>query len=512
MKKIFILLFILVLPLLFNSTLLIKGNIDFFTIISTSWTRIPSRGLGLAKLTVRIAYYGNDTLSNIDIQFYSKNISVIGDDIVKIGIWQPGEIVTVEYVLNISKVPLNIDAWIIIRYYYKISRKSYGYDIKNVSGVKKLSITLKYYGSSSITIKNNQSYLYYNRQNNLTLLLINNGSSSIYDIYAKISIDGASIIGGKYPLNIYFKSLSPGETFLINLTLLPFSNIVKISIHLDYINIDGGKGAEERIITIPAYNVKHIKAVFNPNIIKAGKSRSVEFIIYNTADIDVNNAMLILKSGQIIVSPSFISIKNIPANSYRKIRLNITVPATLTTTQYIQYELTYQTESGTTITYTDTATLYIISSPEIIVTSIEVVPSNPKENDNIILSISLLNSGTSSVKNLNVSINLPEKLIPLRKTYLFMGQLQPQSPISIPFSFTASQKGIYIVTINITYTDVYGFSHKFSKKYTISVGEKLTENKVEISYNNYIQKLIFIISGFIVVIIFLFLFIWRRKK
>jgi len=57
MKKIFILLFILFLPL-FNLTSLVKSDIDFFTIISTSWTRIPSRGPGLAKLTVRIAYYG----------------------------------------------------------------------------------------------------------------------------------------------------------------------------------------------------------------------------------------------------------------------------------------------------------------------------------------------------------------------------------------------------------------------------------------------------------------------
>ncbi|MGQ9542499.1 MAG: hypothetical protein ACUVTM_00205 [Candidatus Bathyarchaeia archaeon] len=141
----------------------------------------------------------------------------------------------------------------------------------------------------------------------------------------------------------------------------------------------------------------------------------------------------------------------------------------------------------------------VTGTPLITIYSVNIYPMEAPPRGNVTISGTVVNTGTLTMSNTNVSLSSPAFI---RGAFIFIGQADPDIPR--PFSATLQVKrglaeGVYPITLHVTYSDPYGVGHISSATSAVRVAQRTpatpgkppTKTPIEIFYDILIRVLRF---------------------
>ncbi len=192
-----------------------------FSIVGISSTPSPTI-TGISKVSITLIYTGGYYLYNTEFSLTPCSGVVVSQNPVFIGWLNPGQEVTVTYLIN-STLPINCQSTLTISWgaEYETSPRAQVTTYIEVAGSGSMNINfpLVIYGSPIITARTNAQYLVSNLVNPVELVINNNGSGPIYDLQVNVAIEGATLAAGSSVLVI--GTLNPGSNYTATLYILP---------------------------------------------------------------------------------------------------------------------------------------------------------------------------------------------------------------------------------------------------------------------------------------------------
>ncbi len=453
----------------------------YFALKSYKWIRYPYTKNGIALLQVTIVYYGTDVLLNVQTTLsFHQDIEIVTEQPIKLGSWEPGTQKTIIYSINISSFPAKGFATINIQYSAIARRVSDGFDILNVVGGGTISFQLSFPASYQLSYFITPSSLKRNSINILTIVFQNSGTGTIYDLVSRISINGATIVGSFQPIIVKIPKLEAGKNYTIQIKVIPIGTQVSLTFDSDYINEQGEHIDEKFTSPLSVIQSFNVILVTEPSKIRTGSSQKIQVKIINLGEIPLHNCILYIRPGQgskLVVDPTYFKIGDIQVNETKSVYLELSVPNTITGTQVLQYTLIYNTENNEKSQVTGTISIFAVEKAQLVITSIEIVPKEPVIGQTIIVSVTIINLGSLPLNKVNISAYYSLGLTPLRQESYFIGQLQPQYPMSIPFSFKAIKGGKQNIDFRIRFTDVYGLNWTLIKSVNININSTVAQGK-----------------------------------
>ena len=445
-----------------------------FVLNSVAWSRLPAGEDGIGILELVVAYYGEGSLLDVEAKLSLGCGVAVPSDTVAIGSWDPGAAKVLTFLVNASGIRGECLATLYISYGGIARQRAFGYLVFRTRGCASLSFRVPFYGNPSITASVSPSTVVGDSVNVLTIALRNAGTGDALDLVATVSFAGAALLGVEQPLRIRVDELSPGEVASVNVSLIPFSPQVSISIEVDYVDDYGDERVERMTVVVPSATGTAVVVLAEPSKLRAGSSNEVSLEVRNLGDSPLSDAFLQLQvpqSSQIVVEPQFVELGDVEPGESKRCRIAVSVPSTAVGTQNIAYALTYRSEQGAKITIRDSFSVFVVEQAQLAIATVEVVPSKPRVGETVIVSLNLINLGSQALNKVNVTVESSRGLQPLRKTYYFLGQIQPQAPTSVPFSFRALESGKQVVEFEVACEDVYGVEWAIGKTIEIEILE-----------------------------------------
>ncbi len=454
-----------------------------FVLNSAKWSRLPVGEGGVAILNLEVAYYGDESLLDVKAKLSLKcGAKVIPPDTVIVGSWDPGTVKILTFLVNTSGVFGECPATLYINYEGVARRRAFGYETVAVHGDGSIDFKLSFYGNPSVSVSISPSTVVGDTLNVLTITLRNAGTGDALDFSATITFTGAAVLDVEQPLKVKADKLSPGESVEAKVSLIPFSQQVSMNVKADYVDAYGNNRIDQFTVMIPTASGAAVVILAQPNRLKAGSSNTVTLEVRNIGDTPLKNAILqihAVQNSQMVIEPQFIELGDLEPGESKKFDVVVSVPNIAMGAQNIAYTLTYRNEQGTKISIKDSFNVFVVEQAQLAITSVEVVPSKPKVGDTVIVSLTLINLGSQALNRVNVTAEPSQALKPLRKTYYFLGQVQPQSPMSVPFSFKALNSGRHVVEFKAVCEDIYGVEWTITKTLEIEILEKAPLNSGE---------------------------------
>ncbi len=521
-KKIYLIAFLvlLALPYIANTQPLppvsgpkISPPVTYFVIDSTEWVRLPESREGISILSLQVAYYGSHTL--LDTEAFLKlrcNAEILEKQPITIGSWNPGTPKVLTYTINTTRIERICPAELIIR--YKALWKASTEELREVGGTKSISFSVEYCSPPRISILVSPETLYSGTSNNVKLKIVNGGATNIIDLDAVIEVTGGAILGSARPIKIALKNLEAGEEKIINLDIMPQATQVNLQVTLDYVDECGRNNVERIQVNLPVLSSSSIVISASPHKLYSGSTNKVTLHIMNLGSNTLHNTILYLSAStgsQLVISPQVINVGEVPAKSSKDVNILVEVPASSSGVLNILYTLIYETDSGSTVSIRDTASIFVVQQAQLAITSIELAPSKPVVGESVIISINIMNLGLQPLYSVNVTVQSSKGLRAQRSTYYFIGQLQPQVPTSIPFSFKVLEEGKHDVKFIVTFKDAYGLNWNTTRSITFRSYEKSTgEEQREGQGMGFYQ---YIVTGAIILaIILVAAYLLRHKR
>ncbi len=473
-----------------------------FVLNSATWSRLPAGENGVAILRLEVAYYGEESLLDVTAKLALEHGSVIPPDTITIGSWNPGTVKVLTFLVNTSDVYGEYTATLYINYGGIARQKMFGYEVVKTQGRASINFKLRFYGNPSISALISPSTIVGDSVNVLTITLKNTGTGDALDFSAIISFTGAALLDVEQPLKIKVNKLRPGESVEAIVSLIPFSLQVSVSIEANYVDAYGNARVDRLSIIVPSATGTAIVVLAEPSKLKAGSSNEIFLEVRNIGDSTLKDAFLqvqIPQNSQVVVEPQFIELGDLKPRESRRYKVTISVPSTATGAQNMAYTLTYESEQGAKITVRDSFSVFVVEQAQLAITSIEIVPSKPRVGETVIVSLTLINLGSQALNKVNVTVEASEGLQPLRKTYYFLGQVQPQAPTSVPFSFKALSGGRQVIKFKAVCEDVYGVKWTTTRTLEVEISEvESSASEGEASgtrnYLNYLPVLIAVVA------------------
>jgi len=486
-----------------------------FTLNSIKWIRLPNNPNGVAQLELVVSYYGDEVLLDVKAKLsLACDVDIIPSSSTDIGSWDPGTYKVLTFLINVSQMPSECNGKLFINYGAVARKIPFGYYIVTTQGGSSLEFTLKYAGNPALSVYISPSTIISDAINTLTITIKNTGTGNALDFSAILSFSGAALLNIEQPVIVKTDKLSPGEYREVKISLIPSSPQVTITITSNYVDIYGNNRNEQFTLAVPVASSASVIVVAKPSKLKAGASNKVALEITNYGDAPLKDAMiqLITMGGsQLVVEPLFIEIGDIKPKESASVTITISVPSMLSGTQTLTYTLTYKSEQGAKVSIRDSFNIFVVEQAQLAITAVEVVPQKPEVDDTIIVSLTLLNLGAQTLSKVNVTAESTPGLVPVRRSFYFLGQVQPQSPTSIPFSFKAKEAGKQKIQFRILFEDIYGVKWEVTKTIELNVQEKQLEVK-ENEKNRGFNTLIAIIFAFLTVIGLFIAYKYYRKR
>ena len=447
-----------------------------FVVSSYSWTRLSGRAGGVNVLELILTYYGDKIILSVRVHLKLMNDSwsYTATPCFE-GSWEPGFSKKFSFTVNASEIPNDIKALVKVTYDSVAEKVGGKYEVSSEAGEYTFSFDLKYSGLPLPSIYVKPNTLIDGMVNNISLMIFNNGSGNIIDPQVTVYVSGATIIDRPTPLRLSYSKIEAGSYVIEKMEVLPSQKQVTFTVNINYLDGEGNVRNEQYTITLPVIESTTVLVLAEPNKLFSGSIKRIKVRVINLGDIPLLNTLLKLYTSQgsgIVVSPQLIELGDIGPQDSVECEVEVSVPLTVISTQNILYDLIYRSVKGVRLVIHGSLNVFVVEKARLIVSSIDYVPEKPSVNSTLVLSISLINTGNLALNSINVTVEQSSGLIPLRKTYYFIGQLNPQSPVSVPFSFRAVEVGEQTIKIIIFYKDIYGASWNITREVSINVSGK----------------------------------------
>jgi len=490
--SVFLMIFLLSVSLTVSAHALYPGNVEgivyreanspitslhkvYFTLKSFSWVRFPGMKNGLAVIRISVVYYGTDILLDVqEILRLSCSCEVVSEQPVKLGSWEPGTTKVVDFTVNVTGFPEKCYATLNIQYKAVARRTQTGYNILSFAGGGSLGFMINYPEYPQLSYYISPTTLRKDAVNLVTITFVNTGTGTVQDLVTKITVNGATLIESFQPIRLRIGKLEPDSNYTLRIKLIPISGQVTLSIDVDYIGTSEQPYNEKFSTTLSAVSTTSVILTAEPSKIRTGSSGEIKIKIINLGDTVLSNVVLHLRPSQgskLVISPTLFFIGKVEPGQTREAEVELNIPNTVTGTQTLQYTLIYDSGSSEKNQLSGTISIFAVERAQLTITSTEVVPQEPIIGQTVIVSITLINLGSQPLGKINVTTYYSEGLKPLRQTSYFMGQLQPQVPTSIPFSFKSSKTGTQRIDFVITFSDIYGLNWTITKTIELNIKE-----------------------------------------
>jgi len=329
-------------------------------------------------------------------------------------------------------------------------------------GFARLQVDTSYCGAPTLSVEVSPTILYMDRENTVTVRVGNTGRFPISDATVDVLVEGASVSGASYPVQLRATRLEPGEWRSYTLRLVPSSPAVALTFRSSYANCMGEVVSSTVTARLAAVKGQAVLVAPLNGSVSAGETRMVEVRVVNLGSVELTGVRVALSAqgAGIALEPQLVGVGDIPAGGERVFTVRVAVPETAAGSIPVGYTLSYRTPDGGVAVQQGSFTLFVVQSSQVYVTSVDVVPQEPRVGDILVLSVNLVNDGGFPVYGVNVSASAGEGLKPLRATYSFLGRLEAQAVTSVPFSYRVEAPGRHTVTFTVVYRDAYGRVHR----------------------------------------------------
>ncbi|RLF05417.1 MAG: hypothetical protein DRK00_04505 [Thermoprotei archaeon] len=491
------------------------ASAPYLTPTSITWVKTPEKPGSIGVLRIYLANYGSDVLlrckAYIDCIY---GATVLTPQPILLGAWPPGSVKSIEVALNFTSLSGACELRISVSYEATARPVGAGYMVLSIPGSSQLSIKLNYTYEPIIAIQVRPEVLYSGTINEVTLTILNRGFSRINDLSVLLDVAGGALIGSEMPFRAYLGQLPPNKTREFTLEILPTSNVVTLTAALSYVDEAGVFREEHLSLVLPVAAGGLVLITLKPPTIPSMHTSKATLYIRNIGEEELYNATLYLVTPQgsmIVIEPSTIELGDVKPGDELRIPVEVKAPYGETGMRTIYYTLVYKDVNGGCRSIRDSFYLIIVEEANITVTTVEVIPHEPSAGSTVLASITLMNLGSKPILGVNVTLVLPPGLTPLRRLHEYIGQLNPFTPTTIPFSFNATKPGFYKLLLKVYYRNYYGELRVLTKSFTLRVKPlhsiKLTTTKREAN-----TPLTAIAALGLVALIAIILLIWRWRR
>lgn len=437
------------------------------------WLRKPLKAGDIGVVKIGVVYLGEKQVLGASIKLMPRTeyVKVISEE-KRVSLWRPGEIKFFDFTLEVLKIPLEFEAKVIVEWEKEAETGVRGLEIISVKRHLEEFVIFNVIPEALVEINIKPSRLILNNINKINIIIHNNSSDHLRSLRIILLPQGLTFLDTPVPFTIFIERMGPREKRNYSLLVVPTNPMPVTSFKVSYITSDGSLVTRDFSKSLYACTSGIIKAVFNPSTVIAGAEQEIFLEVVNNGDLEIKEAVLTIipsPGSQILINNYLIKIGDIkPLEVIRK-PLRVIVPLTTVSSQVFNYEITYRTTNDIVEVTKGALSLNILAFPEVKVSSIDMVPSTPLLNTTLTISVGLFNTGSTSANNLNVSIVTPPDIEVIRRSYVFLGTLAPQSPVSVAFSIIPHSTGSHNITVNITYTDLYGGQHVKSRVIKLNV-------------------------------------------
>ncbi|RLE88029.1 MAG: hypothetical protein DRJ67_03205 [Thermoprotei archaeon] len=488
----------------------------YLTLTSITWVKVPERPGSVGVLRIYLANYGNDVLlrcrAYVDCIY---GATVLTPQPILLGTWPPGGVKSVEVALNFTELSGACELKISVNYEATARPMGAGYTVLSIPGSSTLSVRLNYTYEPILAVQIRPESLHPNTVNEVTLRIVNKGFSKIDDLQVSLNVAGAALVGSELPLRAYLGRLLPNETKKLALKVLPTSNVVTLTAVLNYVDEAGAFREDHVSLMFPVTTGGLVLVTLEPLAIPSMHVSRAVLRIRNMGEEELHDATLYLMTPQgsmIVIKPSIIELGDVGPGDELRIPVEVRVPYGETGMRTIYYTLVYRSVDGGYRSIRDSFYLIIVEETNITVTAVEIIPHEPSAGSTVLTSITLMNLGSKPILGVNVSLILPPGLTPLRRLHEYIGQLNPYTPTTIPFSFNATKPGAYKLTLKIHYRNYYGELKVLTKSFSLRVkpsrGARLTAARGKEAG---MPLAVITVSG-VAALIVVVLLIWRWRR
>jgi hypothetical protein len=463
---------------------------------------------GVVQVTV--SYFGTYTLlgSSMQLKITCGN-STYTTDSVSLGSWRPSTQKIATFTVDTSRLSSNCQSEIVISWsdsWDDSLKMNTGY-----GGTTSLDTTLTACWGEQLQVSLNPQPTYLSSVNPVFLTVVNSGQSSVDNLVITIIPQGSLMLNTSIPTVLEVGRLDPGMKKSLPLQIIPQSNFPSLAVTLSYTDCMGNKKTSSLQIPFYATTGQSILVVPEPSVLSSGQTSNVNLKVINAGNVPIKNLNIILslQKSPLSISPAMLSIGDLRPGEVKTIPISVSVPTTASSSETVSYQALYTVEGGGVVNTAGTFSFYIAQTSRVTITSTDIVPQSPQVGGNVIVAVGLINDGSFPVYGVNVSATASQGLAPLRSTYTYLGQLNPQVLTSLPFSFKATQEGVQEVKFIVTYRDAYGTAMKTERTVLINVSPATTSSSTQQASNFRDNSLLIALT--LIIIVAVAFAAYRRK-
>ncbi|AAK40987.1 hypothetical protein SULI_08880 [Saccharolobus solfataricus] len=434
-----------------NVTITINSNQTVGGKLITPYVILPAGSYQLGvPITLQLIYTGPISVSSYSIQLILPNgfTNITGGNSVYIngGPLQPYEEFTVSFTINIRNVSLGA---------YTIPLKIIWSTIEGngvvVNTLQYMSFTMFLMGQPNIEVYPETSLLYPGEVNNITLVILNLGSGSIYNLSLSVSSQQVSILNNLPKI----QSLSPTQSVKIPLEVYVPSTYqgapVQFTISISYLNSVYQQSQYQQQIGLyvsPLISPNTpIIASLNPGIISPNSFTTTYLVLTNSLNTTLYNLSITLSSPVYVNATAF----NLPSlKPTSKYELPITVYAQGSGSYSISISIVYY-QGNIERQEQITVPVYVIqinspTIPILIQFNSSTLLTGQVEDATIII------QNTVNQPLYNVTISLASQgTLYINTTTITLPSLQPLQRLDIPVKVYTQSAGIISISASISY-------------------------------------------------------------
>lgn len=418
---------------------------------------VLDNGHPVGSVQVAVSYFGAHTLlgSSMRLKIICGN-STYTTDSVSLGSWRPSTQKVATFTVDTTKLGSDCRVEVVLSWsgsWDDALRTSTGY-----SGSTSLDTSLTACWGERLQVSLNPQTTYLASINPVFFTVENSGKSRVDNLEIAIVPQGALLLNSSIPTVLEVGRLDPGMKKTLPLQIIPQSSFPSLAVTLSYTDCMGNKKTSTLQVPFYATTGQSVLVVPEPSVLDSGQTSNVNLKVINAGDVPIKNLniLLSLQKSPLSISPAMLSVGDLRPGEVKTLPISVSVPTTASSSETVSYTALYTVEGGGVVSTAGTFSFYIVQTSKVTITSTDIVPQNPQVGGNVIVTVGLINDGSFPAYGVNVSAEASQGLTPLRLTYTYLGQLNPQVLMSVPFSFKATQEGVQEVKFVVTYRDAYG--------------------------------------------------------
>jgi len=379
-------------------------------------------------------------------------------------------------------------------------------------------VTFSILGKPSLHISLLNGSIECNKVSDLYININNSGSSSAYNLFLYITGSSLQLISGS---SYSVGTLNPNESKIIKIKVYATSQQGSGSINFQ---LSGSDLAGNQITVSESFNIVILPLVrssfnlLNSISLKIGRINNVSFIFQNNNHDKKNVLFSFSFPPQVIVcSLSNTFFSNFQSNSSVKVYASLYVPESLTSTVLVStVTVSYYDEFGNNYVENLNVPIKLINPINLTIYGITQSPLVAYPNSSITLSGNILNFGSATAHNVNISLGeLPQGFIASSLASYYLGDLSPSSPSPFSLSFYLdfnAKPGTYKIPILVQYMDDWRQQNQLVFTYQINVVNVSSFSKQQPKYQTEYKPINFVAVIVIIVAIALLTRFFIKKK